>query len=44
MLSKKYYLNNKKIKQFLSYPDKIYGLNSETFFKNIFFNFHLHLL
>lgn len=37
MLSKKkYYLNNKKIKQFLSYPDKIYGLNSETFFKNIF--------
>ena len=33
---KKLFFNEKKIKDYLTYPDKIYGLNNETFFQNIF--------
>ena len=29
-------LNNNKVKKFLSFPDKTYGLDDETYFKNIF--------
>ena len=32
---KKLVFNNSKIKKYLSYPDKVYGLDNETFFKNI---------
>ena len=33
--NKKLSFNNKKVKDFLSYPDKTYGLNNETFFNDI---------
>ena len=33
---KKLYFNNSKVKKFLSFPDKTYGLDNETFFKNIY--------
>lgn len=33
---KKLIFNEKKIKDYLAYPDKIYALNEETFFQNVF--------
>ena len=33
---KKLYFNDSKVKKFLSFPDKTYGLDNETFFKNIY--------
>ena len=33
---KKLYFNDNKIRKFLSYPDKIYGLDNQTFFRGIY--------